>query len=992
MEEIRQRFLLDPHLDRLKAAVAQPGTVTLNTVPVAVQALLAGWWANVSGLPVVAVVDDTGQARALAGDVVAFYPQLPVVNFVRDTFATVTRIREIAQQPAVIVATAEELAAPAPQWALAEGMLLLKTGERLTRDGLVEWLENQGYERVDLVTEPGEYAVRGGIVDLYGENQELPLRVEFSDDEIVSLREFEPLTQRSRKSVAAAVVFTRRPPGYGEMPAAELLPEAVTVLGEGTGMPRRWMIRLVPDGGDFDLGYQPAPSYLGNFNLLASEIASAGGDYFVVAVSEHHRRRLTQVLGEKPIYLVGGLSCGFVNTSQGWTVITEREIYGTPVGRLVRRRFRGVPVDNLLTLRPGDYVVHIDYGVGRFAGTRRLQHGDREKDYLLIEYAGGDRVYVPVENLGLIDRYVGAGDEAPPLDRLGGRSWLIARAKAARASAAYAQELLEIYARRATAQTEPLRADSPWLAELEASFPYEETPDQLKALAEVRQDLLRGKPMDRLICGDVGFGKTEIALRAALQCVVNFKQVALLAPTTVLAYQHYVNFKRRLERLPVRVEMLSRFVSRQRQEEIIQGLKAGTVDIVIGTHTLLHPKIAFRDLGLLIIDEEQRFGVRQKERFRRLRAEVNVLTLSATPIPRTLYMALSGIRDISAIHTPPPGRREVLTEVAEWSDELIRSYVYRELNRGGQVFFVHNEILSLPEIERRLRRMLPDVEMVVAHGRLSSRQLAEVYLDFASGKYQLLLSTAIIESGLDLPNVNTIIVNRAERFGLADLHQLRGRVGRSDLQAYALLVVSRREALTPEARKRLSALLAYSHLGAGYRLALRDMELRGVGNLLGTEQHGHIARVGFALYTRLLREAIARLKGEAAPVEPKLDIDRNVFIPPEYIPDAFQRIAIYKRLLGVEGEAELKELEAELVDRFGQAPPVVGELLAVARLRLFCRQHGILEVRLKGDEAVVITAANTWTVPGGWDGLLQFLSKTFGPAGDLNSPAAGKDR
>ncbi len=991
MEEIRQHFFLDPSLDRLKAALAQSGVLTLNSLPVAVQALLAGWLSGVSGLPVVVVADDVNQARALAGDVNILYPELPVVIFVRDSLATVTQLKEVAGRPAVIVATEEELAAPAPQWVLAAGMLELKKGERLAREVLVQWLEDQGYERVDLVTEPGEYAVRGGIVDLYGENQELPLRVEFADDELVSLREFEPLTQRSRRLVDEAVIFTRRPPAYGELAAGTLLPDDVVLLGDSGSVRGKFQIKLVTDRGDFDLGYQPAPGYLGNFKLLASEIESAEGDYFVVAVSEHHRRRLAQLLGDKPVYLVGGLSCGFVNIRQGWTVITEREVYGTPVGRLVRRRFRGVPVDNLLTIRPGDYVVHIDYGVGRFAGTKRLHHGDREKDYLLIEYAGGDRVYVPVENLGLIDRYIGAGDEAPPLDRLGGRSWLIARAKAAQASAAYAEELLEIYARRATAQTVPLPADSPWLAELETSFPYEETPDQLRALADVRQDLSQGRPMDRLICGDVGFGKTEIALRAALQCVVNFKQVAVLAPTTVLAYQHYVNFKRRLERFPVRVEMLSRFVSRQQQEEIIQGLKDGTVDIVIGTHILLHPGMVFRDLGLLVIDEEQRFGVRQKERFRRRRADVNVLTLSATPIPRTLYMALSGIRDISAIHTPPPGRREVLTEVAEWSDGLIRNYVYRELNRGGQVFFVHNEIMSLPEIERRLRRILPDVEMVVAHGRLSGRQLAEVYLDFAGGRYQLLLSTAIIESGLDLPNVNTIIVNRAERFGLADLHQLRGRVGRSQVQAYALLVVVRRELVTPEARKRLSALLAYSQLGAGYRLALRDMEIRGVGNLLGTEQHGHIARVGFALYTRLLREAIARLKGETAPVEPKLDIDRNVFIPPDYIPDAFQRIAIYKRLLGAESAGELAELEAELVDRFGRYPAVVGELLAVARLRLFCRQHGILKVSLKGDEAVVLTAEKTFTVPGGWDGLLQFLSQTFGPADDLNPPTRGQD-
>ncbi|NPV14492.1 transcription-repair coupling factor [candidate division WOR-3 bacterium] len=974
MEEIRGHFASDPYLDKLIEELRRRGRVTVATPPPSVQVLLAGVVADRLQLPVVLVGADEAAANTAYQDALALYPDTEAVLFNPGSLASVEKIKRIKKQPAVIVTTAEELAAPAPEWSVEGGMVKLELGG-FALDFLVQWLEQAGYERVDLVTEPGEYAVRGGIVDVYAENQELPLRVEFADDAIVSLRAFEPLSQRSRQTLKQAVLFTRQPPGFGMKPAVSLLPEEVVAIGSGNEAFGKWEIEFVESGAGEELGYQPAPNYLGNLKLLQEEIAQTDEEYFIVAVSEHHRRRLTTLLGDKPNYLVGGLSCGFVNTRRGWVVLTEREIYGAPVGRLVRRRFKGVPVDNLLTLRPGDYVVHIDYGVGIFTGTKRLVQGGVEKDYLVIEYEGKDRVYVPVENLGLIDRYIGAGDEAPKLDRLGGRSWLLAKAKAARASAAYAEELLETYARRATARTTPLLADSPWLAELEASFPYEETPDQLKALAEVREDLARTKPMDRLVCGDVGFGKTEIALRAAFQTVVNFKQVALLAPTTVLCYQHYQTFRRRLERFPVRVEMLSRFVAPAQQAAIRRGLKDGTVDIVIGTHLLLNPKVEFRDLGLLIIDEEQRFGVRQKERLRRLRSDVNVLVLSATPIPRTLYMALAGIRDISAIHTPPPGRKEVLTEVTEWDDGLIRSYVYRELNRGGQVFFVHNEIMSLGALEKRLRQILPDVEMVVAHGRLSSRQLAEIYLDFASGKYQMLLSTAIIESGLDLPNVNTIIVNRAERFGLADLHQLRGRVGRADIQAYALFLVSRRERVTADARKRLSALLAYSRLGAGYRLALRDMEIRGVGNLLGTEQHGHIARVGFNLYTRLLKEAIAKLRGEHEPVEPKLDLDRTVFIPPEYIPDPLGRIAIYKRLLGVEAEEELNELKAELIDRFGRYPPVVEELFTIARIRLLCRKRGVLEVKLKGEKATVITAERTVTVDGGEPGLLEFLSQ-----------------
>ncbi len=976
MEALARRFALDVNLDNLRTELSR-GPVALAAVPGSVQALLAGWLADTLRLPVVLVQSEGGAARIIGQDVATIYPELPVVIFAAHSRVVMERLRSGRDEPLVIVAEEADLLAPAPEWSCPGGGLRLQSGGELTREGFLKWLANEGYERVDLVTEPGEWAARGGIVDLFPEQRELPLRVEFADDVIVSLREFEPLSQRSVRVISEVEVFTRRVPPAGRSPALTLLPARRLVISAGADIPGDFQVRLVDAAvADFNLGYQPAPGYLGNLQLLRTEIANLERTYTVVAVSEHHRRRLTTLLGERPEYLVGGLSSGFVNEQQGWVVLTEREIYGAPVSRLVRRRFRGVPVDNLLALRPGDYVVHIDYGVGRFAGTRRLMHDGVEKDYLVIQYDGSDRVYVPVENLGLIDRYIGGGDEAPKLDRLGGRSWLVAKARAARASAEYAQELLDIYARRAMARKTPLPADSPWLIELAASFPYEETPDQLRALEAVRQDLASTQPMDRLICGDVGFGKTEVALRAAFQTAVNYQQVALLAPTTVLCYQHYTTFRRRLEKFPLRVEMLSRFVPEAKRREVLQGLKQGTVDIVIGTHVLLDPQVVFARLGLLIVDEEQRFGVRQKERIRQLKPEVNVLTLSATPIPRTLYIALAGLRDISAIHTPPPGRKEVLTEVAEWNDELVRSYVYRELNRGGQVFFVHNEIQSIHQLEERLRRLLPDVEMVVAHGRMPGRRLAEIYIDFATGRHQMLLSTAIIESGLDLPNVNTIIVNRAERFGLADLHQLRGRVGRSLEQAYALFLVSRREAVTAEARKRLSALLAYSRLGAGYRLALRDMEIRGVGNLLGTEQHGHIARVGFNLYTRMLEEAIARLKGETVPVEPKLELDRTVFIPREYIPDSFQRIAIYKRLLGVTSDAELAEVVAELVDRFGRYPPVVAELVKVARLRLLCRERGVLAVRLRGEEATVVSAERTISRRTDLDGLIEFLRNT----------------
>lgn len=947
----------------------------IKSLPSVIQILLAGYLVERLKHPIVIIVSDQRGADTAFQDARTFFPDISVLLFSTTDLKVVTSLRETAGQ-AIIIASMSELAAPVPDWN-REGMRqkILK-GERLDLETLLRWLNDHNYERVDMVTEPGEFALRGGIVDIFPDKFELPVRLEFEDNVIVSLRGFEPLTQRSKQTLNEVVLYSRQLEFNSEVPAVSLLPEeAIVITEKRVSLKYRQIIISEDEEGAIDLGYQPAPSYIGNFGLLRKEIATGLCDHTIVAVSEHHRKRLEAMLGEGAEYLVGRVSSGFVSNRQKWVVLTEREIYGSPAKRLLQRRFKGIPIDNLLALRVGDYVVHIDYGVGKFIGVCRLNYQGVEKDYLVIQYAEESRVYVPVENLGLVDRYIGGDEETPKLDRLGGRGWLGAKSRAAKASAEFARELLESRARRQLARTGPLPISNGMMAELEASFPYAETPDQLKALAEVQRDLSRGIPMERLVCGDVGFGKTEIALRAAFQVAMNCRQVALLAPTTVLCYQHWRNFQKRLARFPLRVEMLSRFTPREKRGEIIEGLKKGLVDIVIGTHLLLNPGVRFRNLGLLIIDEEQRFGVRQKEKIRQLKADVNVMALSATPIPRTLYLALTGLMDISPIHTPPPGRKEVLTDISEWDDELIRKYVYRELDRQGQVFFVHNEIASLNQVKRRLERILPEVSLGVAHGRLPSRELADIYLDFASGRYQLLVSTAIIESGLDLPNVNTIIVNQAERFGLADLHQLRGRVGRSEEQAYALLLISSRQKMTVEARKRLSAIVAYSQLGAGYRLALRDMEIRGIGNLLGTEQHGHIARVGFDLYTRMLKEAIARLQGVEPVIEPRMKLNINAYIPDNYIPDTMQRLAIYKRLLGLETLEELKELKAELIDRFGRYPPVVDNLLQVAKVRIYCLKNRIHEVIMGRDRTTLVTAEKTLTLPAGLDPLLEFLSQ-----------------
>lgn len=976
MRDIFTRFLSAPALGNLAAALATRDRVSVAGAPEGARALLAIWAARQTRRPVLLVCRSPQLAASHLDTIADVAPELPRLSFDPES-ATLTAWLAAAHGPSLAVATTDSLSAPAPVAADLPPPTELVVGTPTRLEQLVRWLEDNGYERSDLVTEPGEYAVRGGIVDVFSDRDASPLRIELGGDVVVSLRVFDPLTQRSLREQSAALVPTQRRPAFSDQPASSLVPAAALVMAEETDLATERTLLLVESAdGDLELGFREVGAYLGNTTALRDELEHDPGEWFLVSPSEHHRERLARLLGPRPRYVAGTLAAGFASVDRQLTVITEREIYGAPATGRVRHRFKGLPVDNLVALRPGDHIVHVDYGIGRFEGTCRLTHAGIEKDYLVLRYAGPDRAYVPVENLGLIDRYVGSDDQSPALDRLGGRTWLAAKARVARESAEYARELLEHQARRAVTRGTGFPPDSVEQVELEASFRYEETPDQLKALAAVKRDMEQPRPMDRLICGDVGFGKTEVALRAAFKAASNLKQVAVLAPTTILCYQHYRTFRRRLERFPLRVEMLSRFVPPARRRETVSALATGQVDIIIGTHLLLGANIRFRDLGLLVIDEEQKFGVRQKERLRALKAGADILTLTATPIPRTLYMALAGLRDISSIHTPPPGRREIRTEVSEWHDDLIREHVFREVNRGGQVFFVHNEIQTIEAVHRRLARLLPGLKLTVAHGRMHSRRLADIYLAFAAGEFQVLLSTAIVESGLDMPNVNTIIVNQADRFGLADLHQLRGRVGRSSEQAFALFLIPSRREIAVEARKRLSALLAYSQLGAGYKLALRDMEIRGVGNILGLQQHGHVARIGFSLYTRMLKEAISRLRGEPVSVEPELSLDVPAYLPAEYVPDAFERVALYKRLLGVESESELEELRAELIDRFGRYPPLVENLFRIALVRVRCRARGILRVSLRNDVATVIAADRTETVGGGIVRLLDWLGRS----------------
>ncbi len=646
----------------------------------------------------------------------------------------------------------------------------------------------------------------------------------------------------------------------------------------------------------------------------------------------------------------GRLERGFV-WDGGLAVYGRRDLTAVPRPRPRRRSVAAFAAD-LRDLAPGDLVVHADHGIGRFEGFRTVEVEGRRVETMVLRYRGDDTLLVPVERADLIQRYTAGDVEArPQLDRLGGGSWRRRTARVRKAVREMAAELLRLAAVRQAARGHAFSPDSPWQREFEDAFEFELTPDQERAVAEIKADMESPRPMDRLLCGDVGYGKTEVALRAMFKAVLDGKQVAVLAPTTILAEQHRDTFLRRLRGFPVEVRMLSRFVGRAATDEVLRGLAEGTVDVVIGTHRLLGPDVRFRDLGLVIVDEEQRFGVAQKERLKRLRAEVDVLSMSATPIPRTLNMALSGLRDISLIETPPRDRQAIQTDVLEFSEEVVREAILYEMERGGQVFFVHNRVRSIGAFARWLQGVVPEARLVVAHGQMPERHLERAMRTFLDGEAHVLLATAIIENGLDIPNANTLLVNRADRFGLAQLYQLRGRVGRSDRLAFAYFLVPPGQPLTPVARARLAAIQEFCELGAGFRIAARDLEIRGAGNLLGGEQHGFLEAVGFETYCQLLQEAVAELEGRPLPrrreVELRLGLDLQ--LPPEYLPEPALRLSFYKRLAACESRACLEELLAEMEDRFGPPPPQMRLLAAAQELRVAASRAGLARVVRRGD-------------------------------------------
>ncbi|MDD2221538.1 MAG: transcription-repair coupling factor, partial [Clostridia bacterium] len=613
-------------------------------------------------------------------------------------------------------------------------------------------------------------------------------------------------------------------------------------------------------------------------------------------------------------------------------------------------------------------------GIGRYLGVERLKVGENARDYLLIQYAGTDKLYLPVDQLDLLQKYIGSEGKAPKLYKLGGSEWQRVKARVRASVRDMAKELLALYAAREAAEGYAFSPDTPWQREFEDRFIYEETPDQLRAIEEIKADMENSKPMDRLLCGDVGYGKTEVAMRAAFKAVSDGKQVALLAPTTVLAQQHFRTFSERFADYPVSIAVLGRFTSSREQKSIVEKMAKGEIDLLIGTHRILSKDVKFKDLGLLIVDEEQRFGVAHKEKIKTLKTNIDVLVLSATPIPRTLHMALAGMRDMSVIETPPAERRPVQTYVLEYFDRLIKDAVQRELSRGGQVYFVHNKIMSIDRLADDLAELIPQARIAVAHGRMPEGELERVMSEFVEGKHNLLVCTTIIESGLDIPNVNTLIVNEADKFGLAQLYQLRGRVGRSERQAYAYFTYRPNHIINETAKKRLLAIRDFTELGAGFKIAMRDLEIRGAGDILGAQQHGHIAAVGFDLYCRLLREEIERGVDESKPVveevNTQLDLDINAYIPDSYLADGNLKIEIYKRIAAARSLSELDELRAELLDRYGRIPAALNNLLLLGGLKTYTRALGIAAVSRKGSQIIMRLAQGRELKPESLMGLL----------------------
>ena len=915
--------------------------------------------------------------------------------------------------------------------------LSLRLGEHLPRESLLERLHTLGYEHAAEVEHVGQFSVRGGIVDIFPINALSPIRVEFFDAEIDSMREYDPMTKRSIKNISTTSVMPlRAADDEGEACFLTYLgSEGVTIFDEPSrliaalaGAAQEDEVRaarlfswedLVAAGAagheifaalmsrSFPactpaarIGFQMVPmtAFQRQFALLESELRRylADGVQVLILAGGVERanvmrdmltgwkipavliRREGEECREAVAVASGALRAGFELSAAHIAVLTEQDIFGRHKVKLRRTASAGERIRHFREIAPGDYVVHAAHGIGKYLGVETIEVAGSHRDYLRIQYGGDDKLFVPTDQVGLLQKYIGAEGTAPRLHRMGTADWARARAKAQKSVEDIADHLLEIYAQRQLAHGHAFTPDDAMQREFEEAFPYEETEDQLRAVAEIKRDMESDKPMDRLLCGDVGFGKTEVAVRAAFKAAMDGFQVAVLVPTTVLAQQHYQTFAARFAEFAPKVDVVCRFRSVREQAATLRDVARRRVDILIGTHAILNRKrVRFQNLGLLIVDEEQRFGVTQKEKIKEFAAGVDVLTLSATPIPRTLHMSLAGARDMSIIETPPADRLPVQSYVVESSDAMIRGAIERELARGGQVYFIYNRVESIDRMREHLVRLVPEARIASAHGQMNEDILEQVMMDFYEGHYDILLATSIIENGIDVANANTIIIYDADRFGLSQLYQMRGRVGRSAKMAFAYFTYRRDKVLSETAEKRLQAMKEFAQLGSGFKIAMRDLEIRGAGSLLGAQQHGHIAGVGFEMYVKLLEEAVARKKGEVPappPVETVIDLPVEAYLDGGYIDDAMHKIEIYQKIAAVRTNEDLDALLDELIDRFGEPTKPVLALLDIARIKNYARSFGTRGIAAKGEVLdLILPAGEKLPLP-----ALMRLDRAFG--------------